>query len=83
MIQMVGNYKHCFFGPGLLPVLLSGGLEEGRGGFYYMILKKLRVCNKNLRFDMRKVNNTCDEVNGGGRQFVGKNKGEKKTMIQC
>jgi len=42
LIHMLGSYKHCFFGPGLLPVLPREGREEGAGGFYSIMLKKTK-----------------------------------------
>ena len=42
---MLRNYKHNFFGQGLLPVFSPEDREEG-GGFYSVILKKQRVFNK-------------------------------------
>ena len=40
-IHMLRNYKHNFFGQGLLPVFSPEDREEG-GGFYSVILKETK-----------------------------------------
>jgi len=47
MIHMLRNYKHNFFWSRIASRLLTGRPQgKGGGGFYSMILKQQRVCNK-------------------------------------